>query len=144
MTTVSVLGAVGRTLAVALVTIAQWVSARTDQYGLLFSPSANILARRIVTEQFDCVDKQERIDPAVLKLFFEEARDGVLPPEKSDSRRRTKWTLLSPPERGVSTSPHIIQMFGSSSTRSEVVGPITAQFNFLTRRQAGGGEGLRP
>lgn len=44
--------------------------ANSEPYVVLFIPSTNALARRIVTERFDIVHELQRIDPAVLRLFF--------------------------------------------------------------------------
>ena len=66
-----VVSAIRITVAAALLTVRQSVfSAKSEPYVLLFTPSTNVLARRLVTEHFDLVYKLERIDPAVLKLFF--------------------------------------------------------------------------
>lgn len=65
------------TLASALLTITQSVFAtKTEPYVLLFTPSTNVLARRVVKERFDLVYTLARIDPAVLRLFFKKIPRG--------------------------------------------------------------------
>jgi hypothetical protein len=56
--------------AVLLTSTQSVVAAKREPYVLLFSPSTSVLARRVVTQRFDLVYELERVDPAVLRLFF--------------------------------------------------------------------------
>ena len=46
-------------------------AAKSEPYVLLFAPSTNVLARRVVTERFQLVYELDRVDPVVLNLFSE-------------------------------------------------------------------------
>lgn len=67
-----VVSAIRITVAAALLTTRQSIiAAKSEPYVLLFTPSTNVLARRVVTERFELVYQPKEIDPAVLELFYD-------------------------------------------------------------------------